>query len=241
MDPFDSNKGGNIPEADARGDAARVTVISLNMFETWEFFLNGEDIGRIEGRSKVTGLARSGQKNVLTAKNAEKGFSAPYEFYIESGTHLEMDFYRGRFLTARRIDKAVKSAPSAAKAKIWKWLYWAVLSGYCIAVFLLGREYILGAFSLSFFPFLALTISRISTHRAMVNYLNDNHPEELGEILREQYANSNWSYLLFPKDACDDPEYLELREKYNKVFWAQILLACTMLASYFYFRSAFTG
>ncbi len=204
MSRRDPKTGNHREEKEQLLDApAKVTVIrressGLNSFEVWNFFLNGDNIGKIEDGAQAAAPAVR-RVNVLEAKGP-KGAVSELKFSVKSGAEAEVVFKAGKFASSQGISIVIPAGNAGVFDKIAEgfnskklWAYWAVLIGCYAAVFALSRA--LGfapTFVLAALPFIVILLTRQAVRRAMGGYLYYDQPEAWGRTAHEMVNTSMW-------------------------------------------------
>ncbi len=224
---------------------ARRESSGLNSFAVWDFFLNGENIGKIEDGGTVT-VETNQRSNVLEAKGPSGAVSTVLEFLVETGAHAEVVFNVGKFVNSQGMSmvlpvgkaKGVEKIIEIINSKKWGWAVWAVLIGYSTAVFFLTRE--IGFFPvliLSSLPFLAsVTIARYAS-MAMVAYFYYDQPdgraalEEAERLFWNSHSGLDLSYF---NQEIEDPEYQKLRKGYKRISYIGFFSMAAIIATFIY-------
>lgn len=119
--------------------------------------------------------------------------------------------------------------------KQWRWYYWIILAGYCLAVFVLTLGDIVLGFVFGLLPFVALVWYGRLAYIEMTDYLLFKYPEVLSTILRDTHILSRDPFRSFYFDTeVKDPEYLELKNQYSKWIWAQAFSGSVFMAEFIY-------
>lgn len=211
----------------------------LTSFTVWDFFLNGENIGRIKDGESLTVTTKK-RKNLLEAKDSHGALSPPYMFFVETGSGSQVTFNDGRFKNPQGMDivlpsdEGFRKITSALNTRRWAWVYWVVLAGYYTAVFMLFSGQVALMLALPFLPIPVLALIGWPAYRELVDYISYNYPEAWGRISRDMHRPHLVGSVIFFDNEIDDLDYLGLRIHYEKFLAAQILSSCICMGTFIF-------
>ncbi len=222
---------------------ARRESSGINSFAVWDFFLNGDNIGKIEDGGSVT-VETNQRSNVLEAKGSSGAVSAVLEFLVETGAHAEVIFNAGKFVNSQGMSivldvgkaKGVEKIIEIINSKRWGWAVWAVLIGYSTAVFFLTREIgIFPVFILLSLPLLVTVALARYVTLAVVGYFYYSDGRAAMEEAERLFWNShNGLDLSYFNQEIEDPEYQKLRKGYKRISYIGFFSMAAIIATFIY-------